>query len=77
MSDTQAEVCQDIVNVCRKSFPRPIQITLERTPEIPAPYELLIFVKYYCWPSSYRRITSPQARGVLSSQTKLDALYRE
>ena len=36
MSDTQAEVCQDIVNLCRKSFPRPIQITLERTPEIPA-----------------------------------------
>ena len=62
MSDTQAEVCQDIVNLSRKLFPCPLQIPLERTPEIPALVHFLSSSNTTGLAFFNSHIASPQAR---------------
>ena len=64
MSDTQAEVCQDIVNLSRKLFPCPLQIPLERTPEIPALVHFLSSSNTTGLAFFNSHIASPQAREV-------------
>ena len=76
MSDTQAEVCQDISDLTRKFFPRPLQIPLERTPEIPALVHFLSSSNTTRLAFFNSHTASPQARVVLSLDTKLSALYR-